>query len=88
MTIRQHIRRVWQAVSSRFRKKPVYVTRHIWSVATGCEIKMVVPQGKVYPGMRLDEILADMQRGVKFSRGDMDVVKASVEALRHKENGN
>jgi hypothetical protein len=42
---------------------------------------MLVPQGKFYPGMRIDDILDDMSRGVKFNKSYkelLDIIALSL----------
>ena len=74
-------RRIFNRLRDLFRKKPVYVTRRFWDANSGCEVVMLVPQGKFYPGMRIDDILDDMSRGVKFNKSYkelLDIIALSL----------
>jgi hypothetical protein len=70
MKILKAVRRFSSWICGLFRKKPVYVTRHFWDAQLGREVEAYVPQGVLYPNMRIAEALDDLRRGVKFSRKD------------------
>ena len=78
-------RRIFNRLRDLFRKKPVYVTRHFWDFASQREVERVVEQGVLYPYMRIDEIIADMNRGVRFNKSHKEMIEVLAQSLP-KEN--
>ena len=56
-------------LASCFRKKPVYVERHIWDANSGCEIEVLVEADKIIRGMRISEAKQVLERrAMKYPR--------------------
>lgn len=85
MKILKAVRRCFLWIHGLFRKKPVYVVRHFWDFASQCEVEAVVEQGILYPYMRIDEIIADMNRGVRFNKSHKEMIEVLAQSLP-KEN--
>jgi hypothetical protein len=86
MKILKAVRRFSSWICGLFRKKPVYVTRHFWDAQLGCEVEGYVPQGVLYPNMRIAEALDAIRHGARISRKDRTALRAQAEYMFGREN--